>query len=96
MFTVTSVQPDEDNGNQAVVTNEKVLGSLTVTKTVRLNGENTGVLGTEFWVAVYSDAVATQRVADPRRLPSLLPAITLAQGQLSSLTSSPARTMCTS
>lgn len=59
-----TVEPDQA---ELKFENEQ-LGRITVTKTVRLNGTETNELGTEFWVGVYSDTEATERVAEPQKI----------------------------
>ena len=66
-FEITT-SPATVSEGAAEITNKKIVGKLTVTKTVRLNGDLTDVLGTEFWVAVFSDAAATTRVAGPQKI----------------------------
>ena len=59
-----AVQP-----NEAVSFTNTKLGKLTVTKNVTLNGSpDTAAENKEFWVAVYSDAQANNKVAEPQKI----------------------------
>ena len=73
-YAVSSKTNDEDqtvskDGTTTIFKNERVLGKITVTKNVQLNGAaDSEANGKEFWIAVYSDEAAITKIAGPSKI----------------------------